>query len=77
MEIAISEFKAKCIQVLKKAAASDEEWVVTLRGKPLARVVGIREGRPARVLGSQGNALDARTPDSVLMRSDFAGDWDS
>jgi hypothetical protein len=28
VEIAISEFKAKCIQVLKQASVSDQEWIV-------------------------------------------------
>jgi len=76
MEIAISEFKAKCIQVLKQASASDEEWIVTLRGKPLARVMGIRTSAPPRVLGGQREALDPQVSDSVLIRSDFEDDWE-
>lgn len=77
MEIAISEFKAKCIHVLKEASASGEEWIVTLRGKPLARVVGIGASRPPRVLGGQREAVDPQIPDSVLIRSDFESDWES
>ena len=76
MEIAISEFKAKCIQVLKQASKSDEEWVVTLRGKPLARVSGIAPIRQ-RVLGGQRDALDQGLPDSILIDSDFENDWES
>jgi prevent-host-death family protein len=77
MEIAISEFKAKCIQVLKQASNSDQEWVVTLRGKPLARVVGMKTLSPPRVLGGQMEALDPETPDSVLIHSDLESDWES
>lgn len=77
MEIAISEFKAKCIQVMKQASASDEEWVVTLRGKPLARVVGIKTSKPPRVLGGQREALDSQISDSYLIGSDFDSDWES
>jgi len=77
MEIAISEFKAKCIQVLKQASNSDQEWVVTLRGKPLARVVGMKTLSPPRVLGGQMKALDPETPDSVLIHSDLESDWES
>jgi len=77
MEIAISEFKAKCIQVLKQASTSDQEWIVTLRGKPLARVVGINASSPPRVLGGQREALDPQIPDSVLIHSDFESDWES
>lgn len=76
MEIAISEFKAKCIQVLKQASVSDEEWIVTLRGKPLARVVGLQASTPPRVLGGQIDALDPGTPDSVLIQSDLEEDWE-
>ena len=76
MEIAISEFKAKCIQVLKEASTSGEEWVVTLRGKPLARVTGIVPNR-RRVLGGQREALDHGLPDSVLIHSDFEDDCES
>lgn len=77
MEIAISEFKAKCIQVLKLASASDQEWIVTLRGKPLARVVGINTSNPPRVLGGQRKALDSQIPDSVLIHSDLESDWET
>ena len=77
MEIAISEFKAKCIQVLKEASISDQEWIVTLRGKPLARVVGMKASRPPRVLGGQKDALDPHAPDSMLMHSDLESDWES
>ncbi len=75
MEVAISEFKAKCIEMLKVTAAGGEDLVVTLRGKPLARVVGVQERR-RRVLGGQRGAVDSCLPDSVIMESDFAEDWE-
>lgn len=75
MEVAISEFKAKCIEMLKVTAAGGEELVVTLRGKPLARVVGVQAKRQ-RVLGGQRGAVDPSMPDSVIMDSDFEGDWE-
>ncbi len=74
MEIAISEFKAKCIALIKAAAESGDELVVTLRGRPLARVVGLAGGRK-RVLGGQPEALDPALADAVLIASDFADDW--
>ena len=76
MEIAISEFKAKCIQLLKSTAESGEELTVTLRGKPLARVVAMQSTRP-RVLGGQSGAFGSDIPDSVLVHSDFENDWES
>lgn len=75
MEVAISEFKAKCLQMLKDTAESGEELVVTLRGKPLARVVGVCEKAP-RILGGQRGAVDVTTADRVLLESDFEDDWE-
>ena len=76
MEIAISEFKAKCIQLIKSAAENDEELLITLRGKPMARVTGIPVVRP-RVLGGQRDAVAADLPDAVLLTSDLESDWES
>lgn len=76
MEIAISEFKAKCIQLIKSAAENDEELLVTLRGKPMARVTGIPAVRQ-RVLGGQRDAVAADIPDAVLLTSDLESDWES
>lgn len=76
MEIAISEFKAKCIQLIKSAAENDQELLVTHRGKPLARVTGISPLRQ-RVLGGQRDVLAASLPDDVLISSDFENDWES
>ena len=76
MEIAISEFKAKCIQLLKSAADGEEELVVTLRGRPMARVTGIRSA-PSRRLGGQPEALAGDLPDSDLFSSDLEDDWES
>jgi len=76
MEIAISDFKAKCIRLLKTTADSGEELVVTLRGKPLARVTGF-ESRHHRVLGAQAGAVDPATSDETLIVSDMADDWES
>jgi prevent-host-death family protein len=76
MEIAISEFKAKCIQLIKSAAENDEELLITLRGKPMARVTGIPAVRQ-RVLGGQRDAVAGDLPNAVLMTSDFESDWES
>ncbi len=76
MEVAISEFKAKCIEMLKHTQASGEELIVTLRGKPLARVVGVG-GKPQRVLGGQNGAISLPANPETLIRSDFENDWES
>jgi len=74
MEVAISEFKAKCIQMLKATAETGEELVVTLRGRPLVRVVGVST-TCERVLGGQPDALDGPICDRALIDSDFESDW--
>jgi len=75
MEIGISEFKAKCIGLIKATAESGEELTITLRGRPMVRVVGIGQ-ESERVLGGQQQALDDRSTDEALIRSDLEDDWD-
>jgi len=69
----ISEFKAKCIGVMKAAALSKEPVLVTLRGKPLVRVVPLDENidRP-RVLGGLAGSMRVT---GEIVHSDFAEDW--
>ena len=43
--VIISEFKAKCIAILREAQRTREPVVVTRRGKPLARIEPIYRGR--------------------------------
>jgi prevent-host-death family protein len=52
--ILISEFKAKCIELLKRVQATRQPLVVTLRGKPVAKVVPFEEAGEIGVkLGSR------------------------
>ncbi len=70
----ISEFKAKCIAVMKEAAQSKEPVLVTLRGKPLATVAAVENNRDkSRVLGGLAGSMKI-TGD--IVRSDFAEEWD-
>lgn len=43
-------FKARCLAILDEVAATGTEVVVTKRGKPVARVVGVAE--PPSLRGS-------------------------
>ncbi len=43
--ILVSEFKAKCIGLLKQVQKTKKPLVVTLRGKPLARVEPIVQAK--------------------------------
>ncbi len=47
----VSDFKAKCIAVLREAQRSGEPLLVTRRGRPLARIEPISEEVSERRLG--------------------------
>lgn len=48
--IKASEFKAKCLSLMDDVAKSGEEIVVTKNGKPVSKLVPIRN-RPKQVYG--------------------------
>ena len=48
----VSEFKAKCIAVLKEVQRSREPLVITLRGKPLVTVRPVEPSGPGKRLPS-------------------------
>ena len=50
IEVAASEFKAKCLALLDRVSETGETIVVTKRGKPVARV--IPPDTPASLKGS-------------------------
>ncbi|MBI2190655.1 MAG: type II toxin-antitoxin system prevent-host-death family antitoxin [Planctomycetes bacterium] len=68
--LVISEFKAKCIAELKALRETGGELEITLRGKPLARVIPIRDG--ARQLGTQAGSMEIR---GDIIASDFDDDF--
>ena len=43
MEIAATEFKAKCLKLMDKVKRDHEEIVITKRGKPVARLVPVND----------------------------------
>ena len=69
----ISEFKAKCIRILKTLARSGEPIVITHRGKPIARVEALvtEPGRP--ILGSLRGAMVIR---GDILHSDIDDDFE-
>lgn len=71
--IILSEFKAKCIAILKEVQRTREPLTVTLRGKPLATI------GPADVTG-RGKRLGAlrgtMTIRGDLVRMESEDDWE-
>ncbi len=71
-QIGISDFKARCIAILKDAQRDGTPFVITRRGKPLCRVEPIREGqRPIRLGALKGTG----TILGDIIHSDMADDW--
>ncbi|MGF1484322.1 MAG: type II toxin-antitoxin system prevent-host-death family antitoxin [Opitutales bacterium] len=55
--VLISEFKAKCIALMKEVHSTGRPLTVTLRGKPLVRVEPVSNVTEERALGGQSDDL--------------------
>jgi prevent-host-death family protein len=42
MKMAATKFKASCLELMDRVASTGEEVVITKRGKPVAKLVGVR-----------------------------------
>ena len=51
-EIAISQFKARCLALVDEVATTGIPYVVTKRGKPMAKLVPLHQEEPPSLLGS-------------------------
>ncbi len=72
-KILISEFKAKCIAVLREAVRSGEPVIVTRHGKPVARIEPILGSMGKRRLGLLGGRMKIR---GDLVSVSSTEDWD-
>jgi antitoxin (DNA-binding transcriptional repressor) of toxin-antitoxin stability system len=71
--ILISDFKARCIAVLKEVERSGEPIVVTLRGRPLARVEAFVDEAQGKRLGALKGHMKLRKD---LVHIDTTTDWE-
>lgn len=69
----ISEFKAKCIAVLREAQRTGEPVVITRRGRPIARIEPIVEGAAKRSLGALRGRMKIK---GDIVRADTVKDWE-
>jgi prevent-host-death family protein len=71
----ISEFKARCIELLKRVHDSGRPILVTLRGEPLVRVIPATKSGQATVrLGRKpGNAVFK----GDVVHFDFSKEWET
>ena len=70
--ILVSEFKAKCIGLLKQVQKTKEPLVVTLRGKPLARVEPIVQPKKQVRLGALKGWMEIK---GDIIHSTMEKDW--
>ena len=71
--VAVSEFKSKCIAILKEVQRTRESIVVTLRGKPMAVVQPAPEPGAGKRLGTLKGSMKIRRD---LVRTDASADWE-
>ena len=69
----ISEFKAKCIRLVKDVNRRKQPLLLTLRGVPVATVEPIRTQSGKRILGSMKGSMKIS---GDIVKSDFSGDWE-
>jgi prevent-host-death family protein len=72
--VLISEFKARCIELIKRVQATRQPLIVTRRGQPVVKVVPFEEGEETGVkLGSRiGNAIFK----GDIVHFDFSDEWE-
>ena len=71
--VAVSEFKAKCIGILKEIQRKREPVLVTLRGKPVAIVHPAAAHGAGKRLGGLKGTMTIRHD---LVRVDSSTDWE-
>jgi prevent-host-death family protein len=69
--VLISEFKAKCIQMLKDVQKNRKPLLVTLRGEPIARVEPVARGKKRQLGALKGRMIIK----GDIIKSDFDKDW--
>ncbi|MBI4954533.1 MAG: type II toxin-antitoxin system Phd/YefM family antitoxin [Myxococcales bacterium] len=63
--IPAGEFKAKCLALFDDVETRGDSFVVTKRGRPVARIVPVDRGRASSLVGSLLAEEDVLTPVAV------------
>lgn len=72
--MAISNFKARCIAVLKDAQRSHEPLLVTHRGHPMARIEPVYDNPPPRKFGALKGRMRIA---GDIVHTSFEDDWET
>jgi prevent-host-death family protein len=71
--IPISEFKARCLQLLQEIDSQGGSLVVTKHGRPIAKVVPAAHNRPSRM----GDWADFVKIKGDIVTFDSSEEWES
>ena len=74
MVISVTEFKARCLDLIRKAEVSGESVTIHRRGRIVARLepAGIaNRGKPWERLRALGGSVTAKPNESILQEEDF------
>jgi prevent-host-death family protein len=70
--VAAAEFKARCLELMDRVRERGEEYVVTKHGRPVAKLVPVREAGEKPFLGCmKGTVLKYERPFDPV-----DGEWD-
>ena len=72
--VKISEFKARCIALLKAVQQESIPLMVTLRGEPLVVIRPCSAESTKRRLGGQAGSMRIK---GDIVNTDFSADWDA
>jgi prevent-host-death family protein len=76
VEIAISEFKAKCLSILERVRKTGQPVLVTRHGKPVAEVVPpARFGDRAKWIGSLEGTMEFRG--DIISPANDEDEWEA
>lgn len=65
-KVAAAKFKATCLNLMDRVAATGEPLEVTKRGKALVRLVPVRERNPRPIFGAARESILYLAPDEEL-----------
>ena len=74
-KIAAAKFKATCLRLMDRVAATGEPLEVTKRGKPLVRLVPASAPTPRLIFGAAKDSILYLAPDPELLSTGAV--WDA
>lgn len=70
----VTEFKAKCLRLLEETRQKGQEYTITKKGEPIARVIPIRIGTTGTLRGSMKGLIKIK---GDIVHFDTSDDWEA